>query len=99
DVCSHTFCSNEYDECMLRSPLFTNYWARHGNVEIRGFYPISRSARSSNVILSASLEVKLELEIHPVSSVSLVGFKAHSALFIVISNQIGIHTLNVAYDS
>ncbi|KAF3570078.1 hypothetical protein F2Q69_00061683 [Brassica cretica] len=34
---------------------------------------------SSNFIISASLEAKLELEIHVVSSVSLVGFKADCA--------------------
>ena len=61
--------------------------------------PIKPSARSSNFILGASLEAKLELEIHLVSSISFVGFKAECAYFIVISSQIGLRTLNVVYGS
>ncbi|CAN7025521.1 unnamed protein product, partial [Brassica oleracea var. botrytis] len=72
---------------------------RHGNVEFRGLDPIKSSALSSNFILRASLEAKLELEIHLVSSVSLVGFKADCACFNVISSQIGLRTVNVAYGS
>ncbi|CAN6994189.1 unnamed protein product [Brassica oleracea var. botrytis] len=56
-------------------------------------------SRSSNFILGASLEAKLELEIHLVSSISFVGFKAECAYFIVISSQIGLRTLNVVYGS
>ncbi|KAG2269375.1 hypothetical protein Bca52824_063930 [Brassica carinata] len=63
------------------SPSATTCWARHGNVEFRGLDPTKPSALSPNFILSASLEVKLELEIHLVSSVSLVGFKADYACF------------------
>ncbi|KAF3577779.1 hypothetical protein DY000_02034431 [Brassica cretica] len=81
DVCSHMCWLNECDDCTLRSPSVTNCWAQHGNVEFQGLDPIKPSVLSSNFILSASLEVKLELEIHLVSSVSLVGFKADCACF------------------
>ncbi|CAN7034181.1 unnamed protein product, partial [Brassica rapa subsp. trilocularis] len=54
---------------------------------------------SSNFILSTFLEVKLELEIHLVSSVSFVGFKVNCACFSIISNQIGLHCPNVTYGS
>ncbi|CAN6850559.1 unnamed protein product [Brassica oleracea] len=99
DVCSHTFWLNECDDCMLRFLSVTNYWTRHSNVEFRSLDPIKPSARSSNFILGASLEAKLELEIHLVSSISFVGFKADCACFIVISSQIGLRTLNVVYGS
>ncbi|CAN7015929.1 unnamed protein product, partial [Brassica rapa subsp. trilocularis] len=99
DVCSHMCWLNECDDCTLRSPSVTNCWARHGNVEFRGLDPIKPSAMSSNFILSASLEVKLELEIHLVSSVSLVGFKADCDCFSAKSSQIGLCTLNVIYRS
>uniref|UniRef100_A0A0D3CQM0 Uncharacterized protein n=1 Tax=Brassica oleracea var. oleracea TaxID=109376 RepID=A0A0D3CQM0_BRAOL len=99
NVCSHMFWLNECDDCMLRSPLATTCWARHGNVEFRGFDPTKPSALSSNFILSASLEVKLELEIHLVSSVSLVGFKADYACFNAKSSRIGLRTLSVVYSS
>ncbi|WZZ03461.1 hypothetical protein YC2023_089382 [Brassica napus] len=56
-------------------PLVTTFWDGHGNVEFRGLNSIKPSALSSNFILSASLEVKLEFEIYLVSSVSFVGFK------------------------
>ncbi|KAG2298915.1 hypothetical protein Bca4012_010472 [Brassica carinata] len=88
NVCSYTFRLNECNDCMLRFPLVINYWARHGNVEFRGLDPIKQSAMSSNSILSVSLEVKLELEIHLVSSASLVGFKADCACFSIISNDV-----------
>ncbi|KAL0774282.1 hypothetical protein Bca101_039433 [Brassica carinata] len=92
----HTgFC----DDCTLRSPSVTNCWAQHGNVDFRGLDPIKPSVPSSNFILSASLEVKLELEIHLFSSVSLVRFKADCACFSVKSSQIGFRTLNVVYSS
>ncbi|KAF3570488.1 hypothetical protein F2Q69_00059350 [Brassica cretica] len=87
------------DDCTLRSPSVTNCWAQHGNVEFRGLDPIKPSVLSSNFILSASLEVKLEFEIHLVSSVSLVGFKADCACFSAKSSQIGLRTLNVVNDS
>ena len=90
---------NECDDCTLRSPSVTNCWAQHGNVEFRGLDPIKPSVLSSNFILSASLKVKLELEIHLVSSVSLVGFKADCACFSAKSSQIGLRTLNVVYGS
>ncbi|CAN6887944.1 unnamed protein product, partial [Brassica oleracea] len=99
DVCSHTFWLNECDDCMLRSPSATTCWARHGNVEFRGLDPTKPSALSPNFILSASLEVKLELEIHLVSSVSLVGFKADYACFNAKSSRIGLRTLSVVYSS
>ncbi|KAG2285177.1 hypothetical protein Bca52824_044781 [Brassica carinata] len=70
DVCSHTLWLNESDDCLLRSSV-TTCWARHGNVEFRVLDPIKPSALSSNLISpSASLEVKLELEIHLVYSMS-----------------------------
>ncbi|KAH0868148.1 hypothetical protein HID58_075170, partial [Brassica napus] len=99
DVCSHMCWLNECDYCTLRSPSVTNCWAQHGNVEFRGLDPIKPSVLSSNFILSASLEVKLELEIHLVASVSLVGFKADCACFSAKSSQIGLRTLNVVYGS
>ena len=99
DVRSHMIWLNKCDDCMLRSLSVTNYWTRHGNVEFRGLDPIKSSALSSNFILRASLEAKLELEIHLVSSVSLVWFKADCACFNVISSQIGLRTVNVAYGS
>ncbi|WZZ68912.1 hypothetical protein YC2023_080282 [Brassica napus] len=83
----------------LRSPSVTNCWAQHGNVEFQGLDPIKPSVLSSNFILSASLEVKLELEIHLVSSVSFVGFKVDCACFSAKSSQIGLRTLNVVYGS
>ncbi|KAH0886198.1 LOW QUALITY PROTEIN: hypothetical protein HID58_062294, partial [Brassica napus] len=97
DVCSHMCWLNECDDCTLRSPSVTNCWAQHGNVEFRGLDPFKPSLLSSNFILSASLEVKLEL--HLVSSVSLVGFKADCACFSAKSSQIGFRTLNVVYGS
>ncbi|CAN6914959.1 unnamed protein product, partial [Brassica oleracea] len=72
---------------------------RHGNFELRGLDPIKSSSLSSNFILRASLEAKLELEIHLISSVSLVEVKADCACFRFISSQIGLCTLNVAYGS
>ncbi|CAH8356577.1 unnamed protein product [Eruca vesicaria subsp. sativa] len=98
DVCSHTFCLDECDDSMLRF-LVTNYSTRYGNIEFRGLNLFQPLAMSSNFLLSASLEAKLELEIHLVSSVSLVGFKAVYANFSVISSQIGLRSLNVAYGS
>ncbi|CAH8359117.1 unnamed protein product [Eruca vesicaria subsp. sativa] len=98
DVCSDTFCLNEYDDNMLRF-LVTNYSTRYGNIEFRGLNLFQPSAMSSNFILSVSLETKLELEIHLVSLVSLVGFKAVYVSFSVISSQIGLRSLNVAYGS
>lgn len=59
--------------------------------------PIKPSALSSNFILSVSLEAKIELEMHLVFSVILVGFKTDCACFSIISSQIGIRTLNVGY--
>ncbi|CAN7043672.1 unnamed protein product [Brassica oleracea var. botrytis] len=64
-----------------------------------GLDPTKPSALSPNFILSASLEVKLELEIHLVSSVSLVGFKADYACFHAKSSRIGLRTLSVVYSS
>ncbi|KAF3559428.1 hypothetical protein F2Q69_00014489 [Brassica cretica] len=71
----------------------------HGNVEFRGLDPTKLSALSSNFILSASLEVKLELEVHLVYSASLVGFKADYACFNAKSSRIGLRTLSVVYSS
>lgn len=87
------------EDCMLRSPSLTTYWAQHGNVEFRGLDPVKPSAMSSNFILSASSEVKLELEIHLVSSVSVVEFKAECACCCTKSSQIRPRTPNVVYDS
>ncbi|CAN6802911.1 unnamed protein product, partial [Brassica oleracea] len=90
---------NESDDCLLRSSV-TTCWARHGNVEFRVLDPIKPSALSSNLISpSASLEVKLELEIHLVYSVSHVGFKADRTCFSAKSSQIGLSSLNVVYGS
>ncbi|KAL0797672.1 hypothetical protein Bca101_052846 [Brassica carinata] len=83
DVSSHTFWLNECDDYLLKSHSVTTCWARYGNVEFRVLDPVKPSALSSNLIFpSASLEVKLEIEIHLVSSVSHVGFKADRACFI-----------------
>lgn len=90
---------NEYDDCMLRSPSVTTCWVRYGNVEFRGLDLIKLSALSSNFILRVSLEVKLELEIHQVSSVSFVGFKAECTCFNAKSSQIRLCILNVVYSS
>ncbi|KAF2532062.1 hypothetical protein F2Q70_00033158 [Brassica cretica] len=84
---------------MLRSLSVTNYWTRHGNFELRGLDPIKSSSLSSNFILRASLEAKLELEIHLVSLVSLVEVKADCVCFRFILSQIGLRTLNAAYGS
>ncbi|KAF2550534.1 hypothetical protein F2Q68_00037483 [Brassica cretica] len=84
---------------MLRSLSVTNYWTQHGNFELRGLDPIKSSSLSSNFILRASLETKLELEIHLVSLVSLVEVKADCACFRFILSQIGHRTLNAAYGS
>ncbi|KAL0794790.1 hypothetical protein Bca101_066167 [Brassica carinata] len=87
-------------DCLFRSLSVTTCWARHGNVEFRVLKPIKPSLLSSNLIfLSASLEAKLELEIHLVSSVSLVGYKADRTCFSAKSSQIGLRTLNVVYGS
>ncbi|KAJ4903812.1 Uncharacterized protein Rs2_17763 [Raphanus sativus] len=99
DVCSHTFRLNEYDDCMISSLLGITCWAQHGNVEFRGLDPIKPSSPSSIFILSTSLEVKLELEIHLVSSVSCVGFKAKCSCFSAKSSQIGLRTFSVVYVS
>ncbi|KAG2324376.1 hypothetical protein Bca52824_007104 [Brassica carinata] len=99
DISSHIFWLIECDDCMLRSSSVTNYWTLHGSVEFRSLDPSKPSAPSSNSILSASFEMKLELEIHLVSSVSFVGFKAGCTCFNAISSQIGLHTLIVAYGS
>ncbi|KAL0752840.1 hypothetical protein Bca101_090508 [Brassica carinata] len=99
DVCSHTLWLNESDDCLLRSSV-TTCWARHGNVEFRVLDPIKPSALSSNLISpSASLEVKLELEIHLVYSVSHVGFKVDRTCFSAKLSQIGLSSLNVVYGS
>ncbi|KAG2314696.1 hypothetical protein Bca52824_017818 [Brassica carinata] len=73
----------ECDDCRLKSPSVTNYWDRRGNVEFRGLDPIKPSALSSNFILSASLEAKLELEIHLVSLV----FQRRLRLSVVLPNN------------
>ncbi|KAH0909042.1 LOW QUALITY PROTEIN: hypothetical protein HID58_032363 [Brassica napus] len=91
DVFSHTFWLNECDDCMLRSPSVTNYWAQPG------LDPIKPSSLSSNFIVNASLEIKLELEIHLVSSVSLLDLKL--IVLVSVSYKIGLRTLNVAYGS
>ncbi|KAF3517831.1 hypothetical protein DY000_02063797 [Brassica cretica] len=81
------------------APGLSNSVAQHGNVEFQGLDPIKSSVLSSNFILSAFLEVRLELEIHLVSSVRLVGFKVDCAWFSAKSSQIGLRTLNVVYGS
>ncbi|KAH0930006.1 LOW QUALITY PROTEIN: hypothetical protein HID58_015733 [Brassica napus] len=86
NVCSHTLWLNESVDYLLRFSVTTS-WARHGNVEFRVLDPIKPSALSSNLISpSASLEVKLELEIHLVYS--------HQ-----IKRQTGLSSFNVVYGS
>ncbi|KAG2305677.1 hypothetical protein Bca52824_025425 [Brassica carinata] len=99
DVFSYTFWLNECDDCMLRSPSVTTCWTQHGNVEFRGLDPVKPSAMSSNFILNASLEAKLEFEIHLVSSVSFVEFKVECACCNAKSSQIRPRTPNVVYGS
>ncbi|CAN6913991.1 unnamed protein product [Brassica oleracea] len=91
DVSSNTLNQNEYDVSMLKSISVTNYWLRHGNVEVQGFDPSKPLSSSSNsIVLSVPKKAKLALEIHLVSSRSFVEFRTDHANFNAKSSQIGL---------
>ncbi|CDY30318.1 BnaA09g09590D [Brassica napus] len=73
---------NEYDDSLLKFLSVTTSWPRHGNVKVRVSNPIKLYASSPNsIVLNTFLKVKLELEIHLVSWISLVIVRAVSMRF------------------
>ena len=89
NVYSHMLNRNEYDDSLLKFLSVTTSWPRHGNVKVRASNPIKLYASSPNsIVLSASLKVKLELEIHLVSWISLVVVRAVSMRFYAKSRHI-----------
>ncbi|WZZ09806.1 hypothetical protein YC2023_095727 [Brassica napus] len=68
----------------------TTSWPRHGNVKVRASDPIKLYASSPNsIVLSASLKVKPEFEIHYlVSRINLAVFRADRARFDFKSMQL-----------
>ncbi|WZZ36857.1 hypothetical protein YC2023_020258 [Brassica napus] len=92
---------NEYDDSLLKFLSVTTSWPRHGNVKVRASNPIKLYASSPNsIVLSASLKVKLELEIHLVSWISLVVVRAVSMRFNAKSRHIKpFDTIAVEKDS
>lgn len=82
---------NECDDNMLRVIRVTNYWLRHGNVEVPGFDPIIPFSPSSNsIVLSVPMKAKLAFEIHLVSLRSFVEFRTDHVNFSLKSSQIGL---------
>ncbi|CAH8361554.1 unnamed protein product [Eruca vesicaria subsp. sativa] len=81
DSYSHMLNRNEFIDSLLKFlPVIS--WPRHGNVKVQASDPIKPYASSPNsIVLSASI-VKLELEIHLVSWVSIVDVRAVHLLFI-----------------
>ncbi|CAN6803824.1 unnamed protein product [Brassica oleracea] len=91
DVTLNTLNQNECDVNMLRSVSVTNYWLRHGNVEVQGFDPSKLLSSSSNsIVLSVPKKAKLALEIHLVSLRSFVEFRTDPTNFSAKSSQIGL---------
>lgn len=66
---------NEYVDSLLKFLPVTS-WPRHGNVKVRASDPIKPYASSPNSIILSASKVKLELEIHLVSLVSIVDVRA-----------------------
>ncbi|KAF3540518.1 hypothetical protein F2Q69_00024947 [Brassica cretica] len=101
NVYSHMLNRNEYDDSLLKFLSVTTSWPRHGNVKVRASNPIKLYASSPNsIVLSASLKVKLELEIHLVSWISLVVVRAVSMRFNAKSRHIKpFDTIAVEKDS
>ncbi|KAF2532771.1 hypothetical protein F2Q70_00032921 [Brassica cretica] len=97
DACSNTSNQYECDDDMLRFVPVTNYWLRHGSVEVRGFDTIKPFIPSSNsIVLSVLMKAKLAFEIHLVLLRSFVEFRTHLAHFSVKSSQIGLLLIGVA---
>lgn len=77
DSYSHMLNQNEWGDNLLEFLPVTTSWPLHGNVKVRASDPIKLYASSPNsIVLSASLKVKLEFEIHLVSWISLAVFRA-----------------------
>ncbi|KAF3570433.1 hypothetical protein F2Q69_00060540 [Brassica cretica] len=88
---------NECDDDMLSFIPVTNYWLRHGNVEVRGFDTIKPFSPSSNsIVLSVLMKAKIGFEIHLVLLRSFVEFRTDRANFSVKSSQIGLLLIGVA---
>ncbi|CAF1930905.1 unnamed protein product [Brassica oleracea] len=75
----------------IGSESVTNYWLRHGNVEVQGFDPSKPLSSSSNsIVLSIPKKAKLALEMHLVSLRSFVEFRTDPTNFSAKSSQIGL---------
>ncbi|CAN7120398.1 unnamed protein product [Brassica rapa subsp. narinosa] len=97
DVCSNKLNQNECDDNMLRFISVSNYWLRHGNVEVRGFDTIKPFSPSSySIVLSVPMKAKLAFEIHLVSLRSFVEFRTDRVNFSIKSSHIGLLLLGVA---
>ncbi|CAF1696082.1 unnamed protein product [Brassica napus] len=88
DAYSLTLNGNEYDDSLLKFLRVTISWPRHGNVKVRASDPIKPYTSSPNSIVLSSSKVKLELEIHLVSWVSLAVFRAVRVRFNDKSRQL-----------
>ncbi|KAJ0264614.1 hypothetical protein HA466_0029380 [Hirschfeldia incana] len=94
DVCLITLIQNECDDIMRWSISVTNYWLRHGNVELLCFDPTKPFSLSSNsIVLSVLMKAKLAFEIHLVSLRSLVEFKSDRANLSAKSSHLGLSSL------
>ena len=97
DVCSNKLNQNECDDNMLRFISVSNYWLRHGNVEVRGFDTIKPFSPSSySIVLSVPMKAKLAFEIHLVSLRSFVEIRTDRVNFSIKSSHIGLLLLGVA---
>ncbi|WZZ79888.1 hypothetical protein YC2023_100460 [Brassica napus] len=82
---------------MLRFIPVTNYWLRHGNVEVQGFDTIKPFSPSFNsIVLSVLMKAKIAFEIHLVLLRSFVEFRNDYANFSVKSSQIGLLLIGAA---
>ncbi|CAF1701706.1 hypothetical protein Bca4012_002853 [Brassica carinata] len=100
DAYSLTLNGNEYDDSLLKFLPVTISWPRHGNVKVRASDPIKPYTSSPNSIVLSSSKVKLELEIHLVSWVSLAVFRAVRVRFNDRSRQLRLFdTIAVEIDS
>ncbi|KAL0823022.1 hypothetical protein Bca101_046699 [Brassica carinata] len=100
DAYSLTLNGNEYDDSLLKFLPVTISWPRHGNVKVRASDPIKLYTSSPNSIVLSSSKVKLELEIHLVSWVSLAVFRAVRVRFNDKSRQLRpFDTIAVEIDS
>ncbi|KAF3606259.1 hypothetical protein DY000_02050562 [Brassica cretica] len=100
DAYSLTLNRNEYDDSLLKFLPVTTSWPRHGNVKVRASDPIKPYTSSPNSIVLSSSKVKLELEIHLVSWVSLAVFRAVRVRFNDKSRQLRpFDTIAVGIDS